>query len=74
MEGESKVIVYRLGANCDTGEVEEGKIYSGKVQGFANFGAADGSAVASLPWTINGWSLTGSPAARFESYQQMRQE
>jgi len=39
MEGESKVIVYRLGANCDTGEVEEGKIYSGKVQGFATFGA-----------------------------------
>ncbi|HTY52601.1 MAG TPA: OB-fold nucleic acid binding domain-containing protein [Methanomicrobiales archaeon] len=39
MEGESKVIVYRLGATCDTGEVEEGKIYSGKVQGFANFGA-----------------------------------
>jgi RecJ-like exonuclease len=39
MEGESKVIVYRLGANCDAGEVEEGKIYSGKVQGFANFGA-----------------------------------
>jgi RecJ-like exonuclease len=39
MEGESKVIVYRLGANCDIGEVEEGKIYSGKVQGFANFGA-----------------------------------
>ncbi|HVP24971.1 MAG TPA: OB-fold nucleic acid binding domain-containing protein [Methanomicrobiales archaeon] len=39
MEGESKVIVYRLGANCDIGEVEEGKIYSGRVQGFANFGA-----------------------------------
>jgi RecJ-like exonuclease len=39
MEGDTKVIVYRLGANCDIGEVEEGKIYSGKVQGFANFGA-----------------------------------
>jgi RecJ-like exonuclease len=39
MEGDTKVIVYRLGANCDTGEVEEGKIYSGKVQGFATFGA-----------------------------------
>ncbi|HUK37663.1 MAG TPA: OB-fold nucleic acid binding domain-containing protein [Methanomicrobiales archaeon] len=39
MEGESKVIVYRLGANCDLGEVEQGKIYSGRVQGFANFGA-----------------------------------
>jgi RecJ-like exonuclease len=39
MEGDTKVIVYHLGANCDIGEVEEGKIYSGKVQGFANFGA-----------------------------------
>ncbi|HMK15434.1 MAG TPA: OB-fold nucleic acid binding domain-containing protein, partial [Methanomicrobiales archaeon] len=39
MEGESRVIVYRLGANCDIGEIEVGKIYSGKVQGFANFGA-----------------------------------
>jgi RecJ-like exonuclease len=39
MEGDTKVIVYRLGASCDIGEVEEGKIYSGKVQGFANFGA-----------------------------------
>ena len=38
MEAESKVIVYRLGANCDLGEVEQGKIYSGRVQGFANFG------------------------------------
>src|SRR5271157_5629665 len=32
------VLVYRLGAGCDLAEVEEGKIYQGKVQGFANFG------------------------------------
>jgi len=32
------IIVYRLGATCDLEDVEEGKIYSGKVQGFANFG------------------------------------
>ena len=32
------VLVYRLGAGCDLAEVEEGNIYQGKVQGFANFG------------------------------------
>ncbi|KUK63784.1 DHH family phosphoesterase [Methanoculleus sp.] len=31
-------IVYRLGANCDIDEVEEGKSYLGRVQGFAPFG------------------------------------
>ena len=31
-------IVYRLGANCDLNEVEEGKTYLGRVQGFAPFG------------------------------------
>ena len=31
-------IVYRLGANCDLDEVEEGKTYLGRVQGFAPFG------------------------------------
>lgn len=30
--------VYRLGANCDIDEVEEGKSYLGRVQGFAPFG------------------------------------
>ncbi len=32
------VIVYRLGAGCDLSDVEEGKIYQAKVQGFATFG------------------------------------
>ncbi len=32
------MIVYRLGANCDLDEVEEGKTYLGRVQGFAPFG------------------------------------
>ncbi|NMA10637.1 MAG: S1 RNA-binding domain-containing protein, partial [Methanomicrobiales archaeon] len=31
-------IVYRLGANCSLDEVEEGKMYLGRVQGFAPFG------------------------------------
>jgi len=31
-------IVYRLGSNCDLDEVEEGKTYLGRVQGFAPFG------------------------------------
>ncbi|HDR73572.1 MAG TPA: phosphoesterase [Methanoculleus sp.] len=31
-------IVYRLGAHCDIDDVEEGKIYEAKVQGFAKFG------------------------------------
>ncbi len=31
-------IVYRLGATCDLNEVEEGKMYLGRVQGFAPFG------------------------------------
>jgi len=31
-------IVYRLGANCSLDEVEEGKTYLGRVQGFAPFG------------------------------------
>jgi len=30
------VIVYRLGAGCDLSDVEEGKIYQAKVQGFGN--------------------------------------
>jgi RecJ-like exonuclease len=32
------VIVYRLGAGCDLSDVEEGKTYQAKVQGFATFG------------------------------------
>jgi RecJ-like exonuclease len=32
------ILVFRLGASCDLAEVEEKKIYLGKVQGFANFG------------------------------------
>jgi RecJ-like exonuclease len=31
-------IVYRLGAHCDIDDVEEGKTYEAKVQGFAKFG------------------------------------
>jgi RecJ-like exonuclease len=34
----SDVLVYRLGSGCDLADVEEGNIYQGKVQGFANFG------------------------------------
>jgi len=36
--GISETVVFRLSPNCDLGDVEEGKIYIGKVQGFANFG------------------------------------
>ena len=32
------ILVIRLGATCDLADVEEQKIYAGKVQGFANFG------------------------------------
>ena len=35
---ENDVLVYRLGAGCDLSDIEEGKIYQGKVQGFATFG------------------------------------
>ena len=35
---ENDVIVYRLGTGCDLADVEEGKVYQGKVQGFATFG------------------------------------
>jgi RecJ-like exonuclease len=38
MENNSEIIVYRLGASCDLGDVEEGKTYAGRVQGFATFG------------------------------------
>ncbi|MDD5143672.1 OB-fold nucleic acid binding domain-containing protein [Methanoregula sp.] len=32
------ILVYRLGAACDLTDIEEGNVYQGKVQGFANFG------------------------------------
>ena len=32
------VLVYRLGTGCDLADIEEGKVYQGKVQGFATFG------------------------------------
>lgn len=32
------VLVFRLGATCDLADIEEQKIYVGRVQGFANFG------------------------------------
>lgn len=38
MEDTEDIIVYRLGANCSLDEVEEGKTYLGRVQGFAPFG------------------------------------
>ena len=38
MENKDEIIVYRLGATCDLGDVEEGKTYAGRVQGFATFG------------------------------------
>ena len=38
MENNDEIIVYRLGASCDLGDVEEGKTYAGRVQGFATFG------------------------------------
>lgn len=38
MANQEDTIIYSLGPNCGIGEVEEGKIYAGTVQGFANFG------------------------------------
>jgi RecJ-like exonuclease len=38
MEKEHDMKVFRLGAACDLGDVEEGNTYIGRVQGFANFG------------------------------------
>ncbi len=39
MENDTNTTVYRLGPSCDLNDVEQGKIYIGRVQGFANFGA-----------------------------------
>jgi RecJ-like exonuclease len=38
MDNQNDMIVYRLGANCGIDDIEEGKIYEARVQGFANFG------------------------------------
>ncbi|NYT05224.1 MAG: phosphoesterase [Methanomicrobiales archaeon] len=38
MNNEMDTIVYRLGATCGIEDVEEGKTYEARVQGFANFG------------------------------------
>ncbi|MDD1719140.1 MAG: OB-fold nucleic acid binding domain-containing protein [Methanoregulaceae archaeon] len=38
MEPSEEAVVYRLGPSCDLGDVEEGKVYAGRVQGFATFG------------------------------------
>lgn len=35
---DTNIIVYRMGQGCDLGDVEVGKTYIGRVQGFANFG------------------------------------
>ena len=35
---DDEITVYRLGATCDLGDVEEGNLYAGRVQGFATFG------------------------------------
>jgi RecJ-like exonuclease len=39
MAHDTDTVVYRLGPSCDLSDVEQGKIYIGRVQGFANFGA-----------------------------------
>ena len=38
MTDNGEMTVYRLGAPCGLSDIEEGKIYEAKVQGFANFG------------------------------------
>ena len=38
MQDPDDVTVYRMGPGCDLNDVEEGKVYIGRVQGFANFG------------------------------------
>ncbi|HUH78461.1 MAG TPA: OB-fold nucleic acid binding domain-containing protein [Methanoregula sp.] len=35
---DNDILVYRLGSGCDLSDIGEGKIYQGKVQGFATFG------------------------------------
>ena len=35
---DNDILVYRLAAGCDLSDVEEGKIYTARVQGFATFG------------------------------------
>jgi RecJ-like exonuclease len=38
MDNPDDVTVYRMGPGCDLSDVGEGKVYIGRVQGFANFG------------------------------------
>lgn len=38
MDNPDDVTVYRMGTGCDLSDVEQGKVYIGRVQGFANFG------------------------------------
>ena len=38
MTQDNDITVYRLAAGCDLSDVQEGSIYTGKVQGFATFG------------------------------------
>lgn len=38
MDNPDDVTVYRMGPGCDLGDVEEGRVYIGRIQGFANFG------------------------------------
>jgi RecJ-like exonuclease len=38
MDNPDDVTVFRMGQGCDLSDVEEGKVYIGRVQGFANFG------------------------------------
>ena len=38
MQDPDDVTVYRMGPGCDLGDVQEGRVYIGRVQGFANFG------------------------------------
>jgi RecJ-like exonuclease len=38
MDNPDDVTVYRMGQGCDLSTVEQGKVYIGRVQGFANFG------------------------------------
>jgi RecJ-like exonuclease len=38
MDNPDDVTVYRMGPGCDLGDVEQGNVYIGRVQGFANFG------------------------------------
>ena len=38
MSRDDEITVYQLGPTCGIDDIEQGKIYAAKVQGFANFG------------------------------------